>query len=764
MEKEVLGKGLPTRDAVEQVTGRLMFAGDLGHSGTLHGVLLRSACSHAKLLQVNTEKAKRLPGVKLILTGRDLPSNRCGRYLKDFVLLARDRVLYWGEPIALIVGIDKETAVLASERICVDYEPLTPLLDPLLAMEEEAVLLHPDLGEYKASWGAIKKGNICSKSIIGRGDIEEGFKQAHVVVENTFKTPAVHQCPLETQVAIATRDASGRLRVTMPTQLPFANQNLLAEALCLHPSRICIHATPSGGSFGSKLENMAGLYAALAACHVDRPVRVDFSRDEEFVAVSGRHPSVIALRSGVKKDGTLTSWQAKVVFDTGAYAWSGPVVTGVATMFSVGPYRVPNIDLTGYCVYTNKLPNGAFRGYGNPQAAFAHESQMDILAEKIGMDPIEIRLKNAVRKGDLFTLGMPYTGDGPIPLLEAAAEASQWERRRAGPNRGMGVACIQHVTGGLPSSVILKVNLDGSVSMMLGIPEIGTSVSTMASQIVSEELSLPLSVVRIMPVDTDSSPYDHGLGISRCAFNVGHAARSAALDLKQEVLKTASRLFEDDPTNIHLDRGHIICRKKGGEERTISWNEMVFKAFYATGGPLIGKGSFLYPTEQNDAERVQGMPIAGFPQFTFAAHIAEVEVDPETGRLEVLEITAAHDVGRALNPQTVRGQVFGGIVQGIGYALSEEMKFQEGRLVNSNLLDYKPPLSTDIPHITPVIIEAPDPRGPYGAKGIGEPPIIPVAPAIANALADAIGRRVKSLPLSQEKIYKRRLRHETADR
>jgi len=756
--KELFDKGLANRHAFELATGRMEFAGDLRHSDALHGVLLRSTQPHARLLHVDVDRAKRLPGVKLVLTGKDVPHNRFGRYLKDLVLLAGERVLYVGEPVALIAGVDEETAIEACEMIRVDYEPLQPLLDPRVAMSEEMILLHPDVKTYGASWEAIRGGNVCSKTTIQRGDVRAAFDGSYAVVENTFETPAVHQCSLETQVAMAARDSSGRLLIHMPTQLPFANQMMFAEALQVKPSRIRVHATPAGGSFGSKLENIAGLYAALAACHLDRPVRVGFRRDEEFVAVAGRHPSLITVKTGVKKDGTLTAWQARVIFDTGAYAWSGPVVTGVATMFSVGPYRVPNVDLTGWCVYTNKAPAGAFRGYGNPQAAFAHESQMDILAEKTGLDPIEIRLKNAVREGDVFTLGVPYRGEGPAPTLKAAAEAALWGKRRPKAHRGMGVACIQHVTGGLPSSVILKVNMDGGVSMMLGVPEIGTAVSTTASRIVSEELSLPVELIRIMPVDTDTSPFDHGLGISRCAFNVGHAARLAALDLKRQVLENAEKLLGAPLSQLRMEKGRIVGCTSGEDAPAVEWKDLVVRSFYGSGGPLIGRGSYLHSPEPNDAGTVRGMPIAGFPQFTFATHIAEVEVDPETGRLRLLKIVAAHDVGRPLNPQAVEGQIFGGVVQGIGYAMSEEMHFRKGALLNPNLLDYKPPLATDIPRIVPVIMENPDPAGPYGAKGVGEPPIVPVAPAVANALAAAGAGRIRSLPLTSEKIYRQRFK------
>ncbi len=753
MGTTVVGKTCTNRDAQALVTGRTRFAGDDRPRGVLHGVLLRSSCPHGKLLELDIERAKRIPGVKRILTAKDLRQHRFGRYLKDLVLLAGDKVLYRGEPMAVIVAVDEETAFEAREMIRVTYEPLPTLLDPLVAMREEKHLLHPEIVQYAASWNAVKRGNVCSKTTIRRGDIQVGFDEADVVLENSFETPAVHQCPLETQVALASRDLSGRLQVTMPTQLPFANQHMLAEALGLDPSEICVHATPSGGSFGSKIENLAGLYAALAACHVEGPVRTRFTREEEFIAVPPRHSSVITIRSGVMKDGRLTAWQARVVFDTGAYAWSGPVVMGVATMLSTGPYRIPHIDLRGYCVYTNKPPNGAFRGYGNPQAAFAHESQMDLLAGAIGMDPIDIRGINGVREGDRSTLGTTYRGEGLLPTLKAARDTHRREGRSEGTHRGSGVACIQHVTGGLPSSALLKVHLDGTISLSLGVPEIGTAVSAMASQVVSEELSLPLELIRVMPVNTDISPYDHGLGISRCAYNVGHAVRLAALDLKREVLETAAALFQDEPTNFDFLNGTVV-RTKGYETNTVlTWNELVPRAFYGKRGPLMGKGSFLHTPEPND-ETVEGMPIAGFPQFTFATHIADVEFDPETGCLKLLEITASHDVGKALNPQTVEGQIYGGIVQGIGYALSEKMVFQKGALANADLLDYKIPHATDIPYIRPVILEHPDPEGPYGAKGIGEPPIVPVAPAIANALKAAGGPRVLRLPLTPENVYR----------
>ena len=751
MNSTMLGKDIKNPDAVSQVTGRFKYTGDLYPADFLAGVVLRSSYAFAKLVQIDTSRAEKIPGVIKILTARDIPGNRFGRYLKDQILLANECARYSGEPVAVILAADKDTAEYARDLIKVEYEPLTPIYDPMRAMDSDDVFIHPDLDQYGASWAAIKEKNVCSKTIIHRGDIDKGFAESDFVFENTFETQMVHQCPLETQAAVAQMDASGRLEINTAVQLAFANQFMLAEALQIPPSKICLNVLPSGGSFGSKIENMAALYAGLLAMHTHKPVRVHFSRKEEFLAITPRHPARIRIKTGVTKDGTLKAWQTRVVFDTGAYAWSGPVVTAVATMFSVGPYRVPHIDLIGRCVYTNKVPCSAFRGYGNPQAAFAHESQMDIIAKSVGIEPMEIRLKNMVEDGDRFPTGQQYQGCTLKETIRAAEKKSGRQIRSNKKLTGSGMACIQHVTGGLPSSIVLKVNLDGTISMMLGIPEIGTGVSTVACRVISEELSLPVELIRMMPINTDSSPFDHGLGISRSCFNVGNAARLAGRELKRQIIQTASNLLRIDPEFIRLQNGRIECLD-ATSDRSMTWNEFVVSAHYAVGGPLIATGSYLYPVQPADSELCKGMPIAGFPQFTFGTQVAEIEVDPDTGHITVLRITAAHDVGKVINSHMVKGQIEGGILQGIGYALTEEMKFEFGKPVNDNLMDYKLPTSMDVPEIEPVVIEEPDPQGPYGAKGIGEPPIVATAAAIANAFEDATGIRIKKLPLTPERV------------
>lgn len=751
MTLATVGKSVTKRDAGGQVTGAMTYAADLKLPGLLVGKVLRSRCAHARLLSINVSKARKQPGVCLILTAADIPIKRFGRYLKDQYLLAKDRVLYFGEPIAVIAASDDAAAEYAAELIEVDYEPLEPIDDPLLAMHPETPLLHPDIDQYAATWKALKKGNVCSQTILRRGDIEKGFRQSDHIFENTFETQPVYQCPLETSVALASKDAAGRLQVIMPTQLAFANQLNIAEALQIAPSKVCVTVSPSGGSFGEKIENIAGLYASLLAWHTDKPVRVMFSREEEFLAVTPRHPSRIEHKTGVKKDGSLVAWQSRVIFDTGAYAWSGPVVSAVATMFASGPYRIPHLDLVGSCVYTNKIPFGAFRGYGNPQAAFAHESQMDIVARSLGIDLIEIRMKNAVQDGDTFVLGYPYRCVTLKNTLATAVKESGWYGTPKRKGHGMGVACIQHVTGGLPSSIILKTNLDATVSLISGVPEIGTGVSTIASQIVSEELSLPIEMIRVIPINTDASPYEHGLGISRSCYNVGHAARLASIDLREQVLTCAAELLQVERKDLRLEAGRLHY----GTEReafSLSWNELMARVFYQKGGPLIGRGSYLYPPPPFQQEVCEGMPIPGFPQCTFATQVAELEADPETGQIRILNVTAVHDVGKTINPLIVRGQIVGGIVQGLGYALLEEMVFQDGAPVNTNLLDYKIPTAKDIPHIKTVILEEPDPEGPFGSKGIGEPPLIAIAPAVANALEDALGVRIKKLPLRPERV------------
>jgi carbon-monoxide dehydrogenase large subunit len=557
---------------------------------------------------------------------------------------------------------------------------------------------------------------------------------------------------METQVAIAVKDVNQRLQVKIPTQHAFGSQQLIAEVLQIPASKINVTAIPAGGSFGAKIENIAAFYASILAWHIEKPVKLKFSREEEFLTSTPRHPAVINHKTGVKKDGSLMAWQSELIFDTGAYAWAGPAVTGVATMFAAGPYRIPNLELVGHCVYTNKVPNGAFRGYGNPQAAFAHESQIDIIAKDLGIDPIKMRLQNAVKDGDKFTLGYPYRGVTLEKTLKKAASESQWDLKKKAKWPGIGVACIQHVTGGLPSAISLKGNLDGTIELMSGMPEIGTGVTSIAPQIVSHELSIPIEWIHCSnTVKTDSAPFEYGLGISRSCFNIGNAAIIASAKFKDKIIAMASDLLQRDAKYLKIINGYVHDDRKGKDAK-ISLKQIFQKAHDAGGGPILVEGTHAYPLIKPDPDAVEGMPLPGFPQFTFGTQIAELEVDKETGQINILRITAVHDVGKAINPSTVKGQIFGGVVQGIGYALTESLCFDQGIPINDNLLDYKILGVEDIPEINALLVEEPDPEGPHGAKGIGEPPIVATAAAIVNAVENAAAVRIKKLPLTPEII------------
>ena len=749
--KTVIGQNTRTRDSEDQVSGKLKYTGDIKIAGMLTGAIVRSKYAFAKVLHIDASKARRQRGVISVITGDDIPMKRFGIFLKDQYMLAKDRVLYWGEPIALISAVDGDTAELAKGLIEIDYEPLEPVFDPAISIIAEDRLLHPDLAEYNASWSAIREGNICSKTIFHRGDLESGFSSSDYLFENTFKTHCVHQCPMETQVAIAAKDVNDRLQVKIPTQHAFGSQQLIAEVLQVPLSKINVTAIPAGGSFGAKIENIAAFYASILAWHNEKPVKLKLSREEEFLTTTPRHPSIIKHKTGVKKDGSLMAWQSEVIFDTGAYAWAGPAVTGVATMFAAGPYRIPNFELIGHCVYTNKVPNGAFRGYGNPQAAFAHESQIDIIAKNLGIDPIKMRLQNAVKDGDKFTLGYPYRGVTLEKTLKKAANESKWDLKYKAKTTGIGVACIQHVTGGLPSAISLKGNSDGSIELMSGMPEIGTGVSTIAPQIVSNELSISIQRIHSTnTVKTDIAPYEYGLGISRSCFNIGNAAIIASAKFKDKIISMASDLLKVDAKYLKIKNECVLDTRKVKRAK-ISFKK-IFQNAHDTGRPILAEGDYACPLITPDSDTVEGMPLPGFPQFTFGTQIAELEVDEETGLVNILKIIAVHDVGKAINPRMVEGQIYGGVVQAIGYALTESLHFDQGRPVNDNFLDYKLLGAEDVPKISALLLEEPDPEGPHGAKGIGEPPIVATAPAITNAVENAVGVRIKQLPITPEII------------
>lgn len=748
-ELAVVGKSVPRVDAASKVTGQALYFSDLRLPGMLYGAVLRSPLPHARIRRIYTHRAERLPGVRAVVTAADTPGIKYGHNVADELILASDKVRYVGDEVAAVAAVDADTALEALSLIEVEYEELPAVYEVEEAIAEGAPLIHE------------AKNNIAFSSHVERGNVDELFAKADYVFADTFRTQQVHPSYLEPFATVARWDGA-KLSIWAPFQNPFVMRNLIARALGISPSDVrVIHQLAIGGGFGGKLDSKLPFIAAVLAKKAGRPVRLANTREEELSGASRmRVNTIIHLETAVRRDGTLLAKKVDILADNGAYSGQAPkiVCTNMAIR-SDNLYRLQAVRTTARLVYTNKVPTGAFRGYGNPQIHFAVESQMDMIAERLGIDPIDLRLKNATRTGDVTIHGWEITSGGLPDCLEKVRLASGWDAKRANKQkyRGIGVACMIHVSGNRGgedyhgSEALVRIQQDGRVQVICGEVEIGQGSWTVLSQIVAEELGVPLEQVEWVPTDTDTAPFIFGAYSSRTTHIAGNAVRRAAQAAKSEVLATAARLLKVPAENLTI-RGGVIGMPDasgGWRGRTLTLAEVAKEHLFSKGGSsIIGRGFWDPDTVWLGPDKY-GNISTGYP---FAAQVAEVEVDPETGKVKVLKVVAAHDVGKAINPVLAEGQIEGGVAQGLGYALLEEIKYHEGRVQNDSFLDYQLPTTMDMPEIEAILVETYEPNGPYGAKGLGEPTLIPVAPAIANAVANAIGVRFKSIPMTQEQI------------
>jgi CO/xanthine dehydrogenase Mo-binding subunit len=742
----VVGQPLPRLDAAGKVTGTAVYAADFALPGMLHGKVLRSTEPHARLVRVDASRALGRPGVRAVVTAADVPDVRYGGAVKDETVFARDRVRYVGQPVAAVAATTPEAAAAALAAIEVVYEPLPPVLDVTAALAPGAPLVHEAWAGYTAVPILHREGNICNRARIVAGDVERGFAEADRVFEHRFTTRMVHQGYTEPRAAVAQWDSSGQVTVWSNTQLPFEVQNTLAEILQIPPSKIRVVVPGIGGGFGGKLRIGVEHVAALLARRAGRPVKVVTTTEEELTAAYPRQATTVELRTGVTRDGRITAKQGRIYFDTGAFAGSGPGVASVATLVLAGPYRIPNLLIEGYAVYTHKTNCGSFRAPSGPQANFAVESQMDLIADALGLDPLEFRLRNVVRDGDEGPTGQVLSAVSLEECLRRAADAIGWGQRRPHRWRGKGLACGWWTTTGGSSGVYVKINPDGTVALNTGAAEIGTAALTGAAQILAEELGVDLADVTLVAADTFATPFDFGAQGSRTAFAVGNACRAAAAELK-------ARLFALAAAQLGVDPGELVLRDKhvAGRGARIALAELA-RMSQQSGGGLIAHGTFIAPPTPFDAKRVEAHVYPVFHSPSFHAHAVDLSVDPETGEVAIHRYVVAQDVGFAVNPVAVEGQIEGGVAQGLGQALSEEIVYEGGRVLNATLTDYKMPTALDVPRIHSILVQRPSAVGPYGAKGVGEPPNIEPPAAVANAVAAAAGVRITSLPITAEKI------------
>ncbi|MBI4271231.1 MAG: xanthine dehydrogenase family protein [Candidatus Rokubacteria bacterium] len=742
----VVGQSLPRMDAPGKVTGTAVFAADFALPGMLHGKILRSREPHARLVRIDAERARALPGVRAVLTAADIPDVRYGGALKDETVFARDRVRYVGQPVAAVAATTREAAEAALAAIDVVYDPLPAVLDLAAALAPGAPLVHEAWATYTAIPILHREGNVCNRARIVVGDVERGFAEADRIFEHRFRTAMVHQGYTEPRAAVAAWDSSGQVTVWSNTQLPFEIQNTLAEILQVAPSKIRVIVPGIGGGFGGKLRVGVEHVAALLARRSGRPVKVLTTSEEELTAAYPRQGTLVELRTGVTRAGRITAKEGRIWFDTGAFAGSGPGVASVATLVLAGPYRIPNLLLEGYAVYTNKTNCGSFRAPSGPQSNFAVESQMDAIADAIGLDPLEFRLRNIVREGDEGPTGQVLTGVGLEECLRRAAAAIGWEDRRPEPGRGKGLACGWWTTTGGSSGVYVKINPDGTVALNTGAAEIGTAALTGAAQVLAEELGVDLADISVVSADTFATPFDFGAQGSRTAFAVGNACRAAVADLTRQLVGLAAAQLGVAAELLELRDKAVV----GGGKR-IALAELA-RLSQASGGGLIAHGTFIAPPTAYDAKRVEAHVYPAFHSPSFHAHAVDLSVDRETGEITLHRYVVAQDVGFALNPAAVEGQIEGGVAQGLGQALSEEIVYAEGRVLNPNLTDYKMPTAPDLPRIESILVQHASAVGPYGAKGVGEPPSIEPPAAVANAVAAAVGVRVTTLPITAEKV------------
>ena len=745
-EYAVVGKRLPRVDSRVKVTGEAAFTTDMTLPNMLYAKILRSPHPHAKILHIDTSRARQLAGVKAVITGKDTLGVRFGIHA-DQQALPVDKVRYIGEEVAAVAAVDEDLAHEALALIRVEYEVLPAVFDPFEAMKPGAPLIHEEVAN-----------NVSANPRFHVGDVEMGFAESDYVREDRFTTQTQFHCALEPHSALAYYDTTGKLTIWSSNQAPYREGIDLSNTLGLPISRVRVIKPHLGGGFGGKWEMAAcDFCASLLSMRAWRPVKITYTREEEFIATRRRHPTFMTLKTGVKKDGTLMAREMTLVADGGAYNSRGPGVVTLAGMELASLYRCGNVKYQGYHVYTNNAIAGPFRGYGQPQVRFAEETQLDTIAEVMGIDPVELRLKNATRSGDITASKRRITSCGLTDCILSVVERSGWREKRgkSGTNRGIGMACNDYVVGarslGGPdsSSAFVRLRDDGTVALLTGASDIGQGSDTVLSQIVAEELGVTLDDVRINPADTELTPTDLGTFGSRVTFVAGNAVKTAAADAKKQLLEIAAEKLEANVEDLEARNGRISV--KGSPEQGISIADTVMAAIKDKGIHILGRGSYAAPAEPWNYASAQGNIS---PAYSFGAQVAEVEVDVETGRVKVLNATTAYDCGFAINPMSLEGQIEGAVCCGSGMALREDWHYEDGQVLNASYLDYKVGTALDVPNVDTHFVETLEALGPFGAKGVSEGAEVPLLAAIANAIYDAIGVRIKDSPITPDKILK----------
>jgi len=751
----VVGKRLTRPDAPDKATGAARYTVDIKLPGMLVGKVLRSPFPHANIIKINKSRAERIPGVEAIITAEDVTEKRFNSYLSDLLVLdavakgdqrdervISDKARYVGDAIAAVAAVNDKVAEEALDLIEVTYEKLPALFDPMEAIKTEAPRIHDSV-----------ENNLVRKTYpFTSGDVEKGFKEADYVVEATFRTTKQKHCVMEPSSCVAAFDYNGRLTIWSGCQMPHIGKRKIADIFDIPDGMIRWITPAAGGGFGNATSVRNEPICVALAQKTGKPVKLEYTREEQFVATISRQPVTHIARMGVKKDGAITALYTRMIENGGAYFSHSRASAIVSMCKLLALYRCPNVAADVDIVYTNMPVSGEMRGYGNPQAMWVRGQLVDMVAEKIGMDPVEFRLKNHRQIGEPgWVPTYAITSCALDECLKLGAEKIGWQNKKARAKesvvkKGLGVAINHHVSGAAPSllehsSVSIKLNEDGSATLALGVGETGQGILGGLAQIAAEELGLRYEDIHIVAGDTDTTPFDVGGHASRQTYAAGNAVVIAAREVKAQLLERAAKILEVSSGELDIKQGCVYA--KDTPQKTVSFAEVAMDALYN-----LGKGT---------------LQISGFgsfePQGTappYQAVFAEVEVDTETGSVRVLKLVVAHDIGRAINPMTVEGQLEGGAVQGVGYALTEDFLIDDitGETLTDNFVTYRIPTSLDLPQIETILVEEPDPTGPLGAKSVGECAMVSIAPAIANAIYDAIGIRFTELPITPEKILK----------
>lgn len=723
-ETTVVGQRVARIDALDKVTGRARYTSDMKLPGMLYGAFLRSPHAHALIKRIDTSKAEALPGVKAVITQASL----AGRVAKivdeahgtsmDFKAFADTKVKYQGEKIAAIAATRRDIAEEAAKLIEVEYEVLPALVDPRDAVKPDAPVIHEDNQPHPGVDGTPMM-NVRRAVDRSEGDVEAGFAQSDQIFEDTYVIPRAYQAYIEPQVAIADVDPTGKVTCWTSTQSIFSVRSNLSRTLDIPPHRINVIGMTIGGGFGAKFGGVVDTYAVMLSQATGHPVKVLYNREEDFLDGRPAPGAVMTIKTGVRKDGKILARKAFGLWDVGVQGNGSGSTARVK-----GVYDIPNVEFHGYDVATNKPPTGAYRAPGGPQASFASEAQLNKIAHALGIDPVEFRILN-MREG--AEVGFKET-------LSKVAEAAGWDSRTKGANEGWGVAVGEWTNGAGAASAVCSLQEDGSLKVFSGLMDL-TGTDTAMAQIAGEVAGVSYDKVSVVRGDTDSAPIAPGSGGSQITFSMGNAVKRAAAEVQERILQVASDMLEARPDDLVLRNNQVSV--KGAPDRLVTLSQVAQQAAKTTGGPIAGKGSFAREPSAT----------------TIAAQIVKVEVEPESGKVWLRRVVGSLDCGKAINPMAVEGQMEGGVAQGLGWGLWEQMAYgPDGQMLNAGFLDYHIPTAMDLPDLESVLIEVPTLNGPFGAKGVGEPPITPGIAAVQNAIHDAVGVELHQVPFTPERV------------